>query len=189
MVKKLLSVFIAAASAGTLFAAANDIPLEWNPRFDTTLSYETVLDRNKLEKLAGVGKDQAIEVFAVSKKGETKLDTAILDSNVKGVETLRFKVPAGTVRLIGRAGSAKVKKSCANSTDNLFAGALKSTSKWSVPKNTAAKVTANGVSFKIKSHGTSIVKYFVTLPAGYAGTPAKLEFTVKSLSKITWGNG
>ena len=45
------------------------------------------------------------------------------------------------------------------------------------------------MSFKIKSHGTSIVKYFVTLPAGYAGTPAKLEFTVKSLSKITWGNG
>ena len=189
MVKKLLSIFITAASSGTLFAAANDIPLEWNPRFDTTLSYETVLDRNKLEKLAGIGKDQAIEVFAVSKKGETKLDTAILDSNVKGVETLRFKVHAGTVRLIGRAGSAKVKKSCANSTDNLFAGALKSTSKWSVPKNTAAKVTANGVSFKIKSHGTSTVKYFVTLPAGYAGTPAKLEFTVKSLSKITWGNG
>ena len=187
MLKKLnLSAVLTAALICS--ATAKDIPLEWSCRYDNSIPRETVIDRSKLDKLAGISKDAALEVYAVSSKGETRLETKVLDSNVKDVEMLRFTVPAGTEKLIARSTDKKVVKSCANETDNIFAGALKTPKKWYSAKAVTAKSTANGIVFKVSNHGHYSVKYFVNLPEGYAGTPAKLEFTVKSLSKLTWGN-
>ena len=187
--KSITALVLAATASGSLFAAANDIPLEWNSRFDTNLAYETVIDRNKLDKLGVISKNHSLEVFAVGKNGETKLEVKTFDANVKGVETLRFNVPAGTVKLVGRKAVSNNKKSCTNSTDNIFDGALKNAKKWHTHANVTAKAAANGMVFKVKKHGHYAVKYIVDLPKEYAGTPAKLEFTVKSLSKLTWGNG
>ena len=168
--------------------AAKDIPLEWNCRYDSTVPRETVIDRNKLDSLAGISKTDALDVYAVTAAGETKLDTKVLDSNINGVEMLRFTVPAGTQKLFARNTDKKIIKSCANNTDNIFANALKNTSKWSKAAVVSVKKSDNGVVFKLNKHGHYSVKYTVVLPEGYAGTPAKLEFTVKSLSKLTWGN-
>ena len=170
-------------------AAAQDIPLEWNCRYDNMIPRETVIDRNKLDKLAGINKDSGLEVYAATSDGEVRLDTKVLDSNTNGVEMLRFTVPAGTQKLFARTTDKKTVKSCANNTDNLFAGALKNSAKWFKNNAVSVKTSADGIVFKINKHGHHAVKYFVNLPEGYAGTPAKLEFTVKSLSKLTWGNG
>ncbi|MBQ7396740.1 MAG: hypothetical protein IJW08_09390 [Lentisphaeria bacterium] len=189
MLKQLLSSLIVSALAGTAFAAANDIPLEWNPRFDPSLPCETVIDRAKLDKLAGIDKNSALDVYAVSGGKETKLDVTVIDTNRKDVETLRMTVPAGTEKLVARKRDKKTVKKCANAADNLFAGALKSPAKWKMPKEVSAKLSKNGMVFKVNKHGNYVIKYFVTLPEGYAGAPAKFEFTVQSLSKLTWGNG
>ncbi|MBO5900212.1 MAG: hypothetical protein J6Q80_05700, partial [Lentisphaeria bacterium] len=119
MEKKLsLSAALCVISA---IAAAATIPLEWNQRFTTSAPYEVVIDRSKLDKLAGVSADSALEVFAVSGKGETKLDVKVLNHNRKDVEALRFTVPAGTVKLYDKSTIGKTVKSCINATDNVFA--------------------------------------------------------------------
>ena len=175
-------------TALTCAATAKEVPLEWNCRYDNTVPRETVINRSKLDKLAGISKDAALDVYAVTDKGEIKLDTKVLDSNVDSVEMLRFTVPAGTRKLFARCSDRKVEKSCANNTDNVFADALKNTSKWHKAAAVSVRKSDNGVVFKINKHGHYAVKYIAVLPEGYAGTPAKLEFTVKSLSKLTWGN-
>ena len=102
MLKKLnLSAVLTAALICS--ATAKDIPLEWNCRYDNSIPRETVIDRSKLDKLAGISKDAALEVYAVSSKGENRLETKVFDSNVKDVEMLRFTVPAGTEKLIARS--------------------------------------------------------------------------------------
>ncbi|MBQ4314858.1 MAG: hypothetical protein IJC21_05400, partial [Lentisphaeria bacterium] len=187
MDKKLsVSMVLCALSA---VAAAATIPLEWNQRFASAEPYEVVIDRSKLDKLAGIAPDSALEVFAVSGKGETKLETKVLSHNRKDVEALRFTVPAGTVKLYAKTSDAKSVKSCANATDNIFAGALKSAKNWRGPRAVSVSATKNGILLKAKSHGRFNLKYVVTLPDGYAGQPAKLDLVVKSLSSLTWGSG
>ena len=111
MLKKLnLSAVLTAALICS--ATAKDVPLEWNCRYDNSIPRETVIDRSKLDKLAGISKDAALEVYAVSSKGENRLETKVFDSNVKDVEMLRFTVPAGTEKLIARSTDKKVAKSC-----------------------------------------------------------------------------
>ena len=188
MLKKFSSAVFAGIFAASL-SAANDIPLEWNLRFDTNLPFETTINRAKLDKLAGISKDAALDIYAIGKDGEKKLDVTVINSNVPDVETLRFTVPAGTSSLVGRKSDKAAKKSCVNTVDNLFAGALENAKNWKKSDSVSIKAVKDGLNFKVKKNGSHIVRYFVDLPAGYAGTPATFEFEVKSLAKLTWGNG
>ncbi len=170
-------------------AAAATIPLEWNQRFASPAPYEVVIDRSKLDQLAGIATDTALDIYAVSAQGETKLDTKVFDHNRKSVEALRFTVPAGTVKLYAKTSDSKTVKSCVNATDNVFAGALKTPEKWRSSKKVSISGTKNGILLKAKTHDRHFVKYRVNLPQGFAGEHAKLDLELKSVSPLTWGSG
>lgn len=167
---------------------ANSFDLEWSCKNDTSLPYEIAIDRAKLDKLAGIPQNADIQVVAVTANGDKQVDTKIIKGNASGKDILRLTVPAGTKKLYAVVKNSDKKFVCINSTDNLFDGALKNPSKWTKNRS-SINISSDGNKIIIKANefGWSTAKYFVDLPAGYAGTPAALELELKSLAKLTWG--
>ena len=162
--------------------------LEWNCKNDVALPYEIAIDRAKLDKMAGISTDAAIEVVAVTPQGEKNTGAVIIPGNTENKDVLRFSVPAGTSKLYAKVSGGKKRAACVNSTDNIVAGALTSPAKWN-PGSSGAKIYNSGKNLRIDvgRFNWSDVKYTAQLPEGYAGTPAVFEVEVKSCSPVTWG--
>ena len=157
--------------------------LEWNCKNDVALPYEIAIDRAKLDKMAGISTDAAIEVVAVTPQGEKNTGAVIIPGNTGNKDVLRFSVPAGTSKLYAKVSGGKKRAACVNSTDNIVAGALTSPAKWN-PGSSGAKIYNSGKNLRIDvgRFNWSDVKYTAQLPEGYAGTPAVFEVEVKSCS-------
>ena len=183
-------LFLSVLCASAAFAAANNIELEWNCRNDVSTPREVAIDRAKLDKLAGIPQDSAIEVIAATPAGEKNTNAVTFSGNVPGRDILRFTVPEKTYKLYAKVSNTAKKTSCSNSTDNLVAGILENPQKWSFDKK-SIKVYRSGKNLRIDTirFGGCEAVYYQDLPAGYAGTPAVFEVEVKSCAVQVWGGG
>ena len=183
-------LFLSALCAATVFAAPITIDLEWNCRNDVSIPREIAIDRTKLDKLAGIPQDSALEVIAVTPTGEMNTNAITLAGNTPGKDILRFTVPEKTYKLYARVTGSKKKIACANSSDNIVAGILETTKNWKYnPKY--FKVYRSGKNLRIDMHqlGWTEVFYTQDLPEGFAGTPAVFEVELKSCTPLVWGGG
>ena len=165
-------------------AAAQTMDLEWNVRYDTSVPYEVELSPAKLEKLAGVPKGSG---FVVKADGRD-LGAVAFTGKEPGTIDLRFQVPPGAQRLTCDAGEGTLELADSSQIDNLFAGALDATSlgKWDCPKGLKASAQRGGILFSSTVFLDRSVSYTVDVPKRFAGKPVKVEFDVKSLSKMVW---
>ena len=92
-------LFLSALCASAAFAATNTIELEWNCRNDVSIPREIAIDRTKLDKLAGIPQDSALEVIALTPTGEMNTNAITLAGNTPGKDILRFTVPVQSIQL------------------------------------------------------------------------------------------
>ena len=111
--------------------------LDWCRAYDTGVPYEVEISTNKLAELAGVA---AGFCFVVKADGQP-LDVQAFKGKLQGTLRLRFRVPAGTKRLICETGTAKLATVDSAVLDNLFVGALRpeNLSRWTLPPGVTAK--------------------------------------------------
>ena len=187
--KLFLSAALGLFSALPLAAVpANSFELEWNCKNDTTLPYEIVIDRVKLDKLAGIPQNSAIKAVAVVKNEEKDVETKLIPGNTSGKEILRLIVPAGTEKLYAAVCEKEKTLCCVNTVDNLLAGALNDTKNWKASDGSTKFFTSGKkLNIDVNIFGNSTARYFVDLPEGYAGTPAVFELELTSRAKLTWG--
>ncbi len=154
-----------------------EFALEWNSRWDVTLPYEVEVSTNKLVSRAGVTPGSGFAVSALSRKGRTPLKVTALPGRTDGCVFLRFKVPQGTTGLVCRADSkAPLAVADPDRTDNLFAGALASTAKWSAtPRMKIDKADGGALTFAARSPGEPEATYDIAVPPGLTGRSVRFE--------------
>ena len=167
------SLLLSAVCAATLLTAQNTsrIELEWNCRNDVSVPREVAIDRIKLDKLAGIPQDRAIEVVAVTATGEVNTQAVALAGNTPGKEILRFNVPEKTHTLYARVAEGKTKTACSKTQDNILAGAFDNLKQWNYsPSQIKIYRSGDNLRLDVNKLNWCAAKYFQTLPDGYAGT-------------------
>ena len=190
MKSAMLFAVAAAAAALRLAAAPIQMPLEWNPTYDTSVPYEVEISPAKLQKLAGADPAAGFAVTAKTATGAKRLDVVTLPGRAKGTVRLRFKVPEKTASLVCAVKGAPTPRKSAATIDNLFAGALSPDAlpKWKARRS--VKVSAlpgGGIALRGSEYGNFEVSYAVPVPDGLAGKPVAFELDVTSRTKMTWG--
>ena len=184
-----ISLLATFATAYGVVAFGAGFDLDWCTAYDTDVPYEVEISTNKLAALAGVA---AGSCFVVKADGKP-LDVQAFKGKMQGTLRLRFRVPAGTKRLICETGTAKLATVDSAGLDNLFAGALKleNLSRWTLPPGVTAKPVAGGLEFRGADASLprrNFVSYMVDLPPELAGKPAQQEMDVTGLNVLARGS-
>ena len=167
-------------------AGPQEFPLEWNVRHAAGRPYEVEISTEKLARLAGVKKGTGFAVRAETPQGAKDLAVATLPGKVAGTVDLRFTVPEGTTALTCRPTGA-LKMSNPQETDNLFAGILSDTKRWTLSPRMIAEPQADGcLLFRPRSGGSPEATCTIDVPPGLAGQPVKFEAILESLGGASW---
>ncbi|MBO5765722.1 MAG: hypothetical protein J6S24_05515, partial [Lentisphaeria bacterium] len=121
---KFTMLFCLAAAAISCAAAPQRMQLEWNSTYPANTAYEVELDRAKLEKLAGISKNDSYTVIATVNGKELKLSSEVFPGQKPDAVALRFTVPAGTTSLACENSGKKLTVKNAYIEKNIFGGAL-----------------------------------------------------------------
>ena len=166
--------------ASCLFAAAVSFALEWNPTYRTDVPYETELFPDRVGA-------KSFRVFA----DDRELESLTFSGKAPGSVGLRFRVPAGTKRLVCKGGDAAPSLADTSLVDNLFAGAFDAANRgrWMLPKGVKMEPFGKGVIFRTDDTvaANAYVSYTVDIPESIAGMPVWQEIDVASHTHLVWG--
>lgn len=188
---KFTILFTLAAAAISCAAAPQRMQLEWNSTYPANTAYEVELDRAKLEKLAGIPKNDSYTVIATVNGKEQKLDSEVYPGSKADAIALRFTVPAGTTALACENNGKKIVLKDAAAEKNIFSGALdaKNIKNWKLSGNISATPISGGIRLDAGILNKNVTASFTAdVPPESAGRPVKLELDVRSVSKMAWPN-
>ena len=163
------------------------VSLEWNILNDSSIAYEVVFDRRKLEQKAGFPVNCAFGVNALFADGKrAALKVTQIDSPEPGDVRLRFTVPANVSELYLVPASGTAKPTDGSKVANLISGILDNANIWKGAGIKASR-SGNGILLEAQKIGEVTGSARMKLPAGVRGKPAAIELDVKSVSPLAYG--